>query len=193
MDAFIVLTSSGQILIERYYKNGANRSWIDGYLTKLRTSGPLIHEVLHPVVSIDDETVLLQVLRNDLLFIGMGKQELPAMLLIEATHRMADNIARHFDEPNVSELLIKSHYSSVLSLVDEMLDNGMPSILEANTLQSLVVVKSPITDTLQQLISPSRFLSTVSKHAAASIDNEDVANEGLLSEWGSVGSGSGNS
>lgn len=186
MDAFVIISTSGEVLVERYYKNGANRSWFDEYLGKLRKRGPpSTHVTLHPIISVEGRQ-MIQILRNDVLLLAI--QQFPSMLSIETIQRIADDISSHFDEP-VSEQLIKSHFSSILALINEMLDFGLPSILEPNALSMLVPQQSPLSQALQ-MISPTRLMANVMGNGTASTEITGMPGDGMGSGSGmGVGSG----
>lgn len=74
--------------------------------------------------------------RNGVSLVAACKQESPPLFVIEFLHRVVDTFEDYFSE--CTESIIKENYVLVYELLDEMLDNGFPSVTESNVLKELI-------------------------------------------------------
>lgn len=203
MDAFVILNGvSFDILVGRYYKNASNEQWARALAAVLRerSAEEFYRE---PVVVLESRVhVILQ--RNDVYFVAITKQDYPTLLLIEVLEQCVSNLAQRLttDAEALGSAVIQEHYATVVILIDEMLDFGLPGLLEPNALALLVPPKSGGLGSVLQRISPSRlitdFVQTLNGKPAEPLS--DTATETVLGQqrWGPaevpgewMGSGSG--
>lgn len=200
MDAFIVLDGpSSEILIGRYYKNGANEQWARAVAAALREKDENVQQEF--VVALEDRAHVI-ICRNDLYLVAITKQEYPVLLLTETLEQVLANLTLRVaaEDGTFNEATVKEHYGMVVTLIDEMLDFGLAGMLEPNALALLVPPKPGGVGSALQRISPSRIITDIvqsingpASENAAEMTTADVLGTSWVAEnpghW--MGSGSG--
>uniref|UniRef100_A0A336LZ45 CSON008596 protein n=1 Tax=Culicoides sonorensis TaxID=179676 RepID=A0A336LZ45_CULSO len=151
---------SQDIFLEKHWRSVVNRSvcdyFLDAQLAKPNDIPPIIQTAHHYLVSVQ---------RNGVSLVAACKQESPPLFVIEFLHRVVDTFEDYFSE--CTETIIKENYVLVYELLDEMLDNGFPSVTESNV--------------LKELIKPPNILRTIANTVTGKSNMTDILPTGQLS------------
>ncbi|KAI0232475.1 AP-3 complex subunit mu-1 [Lamellibrachia satsuma] len=94
--------------------------------------------------------------------------EVPPLFVIEFLHRVIDTFEDYFSE--CTESTIKDNYVIVYELLDEMLDDGYPAVMEPNVLREIIKPPSLLRKLQDQIMGESTL------HAVTSLLDEMLDN-----------------
>jgi len=92
---------------------------------------------------------LVNIYREKLFFMCTVTSEVAPLLVIEFLHRVVDVFVEYFQR--VDEPTIKENFSTVYQVLEEMCDNGYPTVTESNSLQAMVAPPS-ITERIANVV-----------------------------------------
>jgi AP-3 complex subunit mu len=156
MQSLFLLSSSGEVLIERHFRGTTSRSVCDYFWERASCSdhmggGGGGDAILPPVLEVPAESgdsekhggggggtlYLFHIWRDDLTFLAVCPAEVSPLLVIEFLHRVADIFVDYFGSP-ADESAIKDNFSTVYQLLEEMVDYGWPLTTEPNALKAMI-------------------------------------------------------
>jgi len=157
MQSLFILSPTGEVLIERHFRDVTSRSVCDYYWEKasasvnhhggLATTSSLmnsfdpLHDTVPPVIefkTIEAGTLyLFSILRDGLSYLAACPAEVSPLLILEFLHRVADIFIDYFGSP-ADESAIKDNFSTVYQLLEEMVDYGWPLTTEPNALKAMI-------------------------------------------------------
>ena len=170
--SLFILSPTGEILIERHFREVTSRSICDYYwekasaslaITGISTSStvsadPLsLHDTVPPILEVpegDRSLYLFSVLRDGLSYLAACPAEVSPLLILEFLHRVADTFQDYFGIP-ADESAMKENFSTVYQLLEEMVDYGWPLTTEPNALKALIRPPTMM-GKLQQLVTGSQ-------------------------------------
>jgi AP-3 complex subunit mu len=91
---------------------------------------------LPPVIP-TSKLILVHVCRFDLSFLTAVNRETPPLLIIELQHTLIDAFLSYFKTLN--ETIIRSNFSTIYQILDEMVDGAFPYTTELNQLHAMVI------------------------------------------------------
>ena len=131
MQSLFLLSPTGEVLIERHFRDVTSRSVCDYFWERasassnhhggLATTSTLIdyadsfHDTVPPIMEVpcDDKTLyLFSILRDGLSYLVVCPAEVSPLLILEFLHRVADIFADYFGTPT-DESAIKDNFSTV--------------------------------------------------------------------------------
>ncbi|KAI8619413.1 Mu homology domain-containing protein [Chytriomyces sp. MP71] len=102
-----------------------------------------------------DEYYLVHIQRNGLFFVGLFREEVQPLVIVEFLQRMVDILIEYFGE--ISEIIIKEHFVFVYELLEEMLDHGHPYITEPAILKDMVPPPSLLASMMNAVTGGTNF------------------------------------
>lgn len=153
--SLFILSPTGEVLIERHFREVTSRSICDYYwekasaslaITGISTSStvsgdPLsIHDTVPPIMEVpegDRSLYVFSVLRDGLSYLAACPAEVSPLLILEFLHRVADTFQDYFGTP-ADESAMKENFSTVYQLLEEMVDYGWPLTTEPNALKAMI-------------------------------------------------------
>jgi AP-3 complex subunit mu len=157
MQSLFILSPTGEVLIERHFRDVTSRSVCDFFWGKasasvnhhggLTTTSSMmdsfdpLHDTVPPVMEIKTieagTLYLFSVLRDGLSYLAVCPAEVPPLLILEFLHRVAEIFIDYFGSP-ADESAIKDNFSTVYQLLEEMVDYGWPLTTEPNALKAMI-------------------------------------------------------
>lgn len=137
MDNLFILSSSGEVLIEKHWQGKVKRSVCElfwEHVTKASSRAEL------PPVIATPKLYLVHVCRFDLSFLTAIDRETAPLLIIECQHTIIDTFLHYFK--SLSESIIRMNFSTIYQLLDEMIDGAYPYTTEPNQLREMVIPPS---------------------------------------------------
>jgi AP-3 complex subunit mu len=162
--SFFVISSTGEILIEKHYRGVINRSLCDLFWNEV-TSASSFEEVL-PVIT-TPKHYLFHVYRHRMFFLANVTAEAPPLLVVEYLNRVVDTFQEYFGE--VSEEAIKENFVTIYQLLDEMMDNGFPFTTEPNILKSMIVPPTMFNRVANMVSTRSNVVEELPEGASSNI------------------------
>lgn len=161
IQSLFILAPTGEVLIERHFRNAVvSRSICDYFWERasksishhggLSTTTSLLNnqeqqliqplDVL-PVMEVpngnEGTLYVISILRDGLSYLAAVPAEVSPLMIIEFLHRIADIFVDYFGNP-ADESAIKSNFSTVYQLLEEMVDYGWPLTTEPNALKAMI-------------------------------------------------------
>ncbi|KAI7862772.1 CBN-APM-3 protein [Spinellus fusiger] len=155
INSLFVINPQGKIIIEKQWRGMISRQVVDIFndeCEKYMNSAPgtinksdlgihlketfYTREDIPPVLETENYW-LLNVLRNDLVWLCPVEREVDPMLVFEFIHRIIDILTDYLKE--VSEISIRENFVTVYQLLEEMLDYGYPLTTEPNALKEIIM------------------------------------------------------
>jgi len=134
IDSFFLLSGTGEVLVEKHWRQINPRSMCDTFWKERGKVGN--PEDVDPVLC-TAKHYLVNVHRFGMWFLAVIRTELPPLMSIEFLHRIADVLKDYLGE--VREDVVKENFLLLYQLLDEMMDNGMPLTTEPNILKSMIL------------------------------------------------------
>lgn len=111
-----------------------------------------------PIIKLSSAELLFQQVHDSLRFLIPCSSTIPVLVPYEFIAHLLKVLQDYFTPP-ISRLKIEKHYSTIVLLLNEMIEDGLPFVTEENTLRDLV----PYNDSF------SKYLPTLPKGAAKSL------------------------
>merc|ERR1712188_71795 len=131
--SLFIVSVKGDVIIEKHYLGFMNRSVVDHFLDLLHASEN--GEGLLPVIR-GGKYYIAHVRHNDLFFVAPIQGDVSPLLVIEFLHRVAEVFKDYFRD--VTEDHLKDNFVTVYSILDGMMEGGVPFTTEGNILKELV-------------------------------------------------------
>lgn len=137
---------SNEIVIEKHWRGVTPRSCVDLFWEEVRaTTGSgegavSSYSDVRPVI-VTAQHYLISVYRCGMFFLAVLTAEVAPLLVIEFLHRVVDTLVDYFGA-KVDDGTLKSNFTTVYQVLEEMLDNGHPMITEPNALRGMVAPPS---------------------------------------------------
>ncbi|KAK2193926.1 hypothetical protein NP493_6g10001 [Ridgeia piscesae] len=142
--------------MEKHWKSVIHRSICD-YFFEAQAKAANPNDV--PPVITTPHHYLINIYRNQLYVIAVVMTEVPPLFVIEFLHRVIDTFEDYFTE--CTESTIKDNYVIVYELLDEMLDDGYPAVMEPNVLREIIKPPSLLRKLQDQIMGESTSVSEV--------------------------------
>lgn len=165
--SFFILTTKGDVIIEKHYRGYLNRTVVDTFMTHaMKHERP---KDVPPVIS-TAKIYLVHILVGSLFFVAPVEGDVPPLLVLEFLYRVRDIFENYFG--NVTEVDIKNHFVTVYQLLEEVMDSGLPFTTYPNILRGMVqppsalnfkALKKDLTDLPEELTSNTAWRKTT-KH-----------------------------
>ena len=134
ISSLFVLSTTGEVVIEKQFREKIPRTSLEDfwstYIAPLRTVADAPNVIQY------SRFAFIQIMRNNVVFLGITTHEVPPMLIIEILSMLADNICHYLKE--VTEDTLRENFSIVYQLLEELIDNGYPLTTERHVLEELV-------------------------------------------------------
>ncbi|KAI7851575.1 Adaptor-related protein complex 3 mu 1 subunit [Circinella umbellata] len=156
INSLFVINLQGKIIIEKHWRGIISRQIVDVFNDEsakfmnslpggMEEKGGTGQDWKEPFYTREDvppilETPkywLLNVLRDDLIWLCPVDREVDPMLVFEFIHRIIDILTDYLAD--VSELSIRENFVTVYQLLEEMMDYGYPLTTEPNTLKDIIM------------------------------------------------------
>jgi len=138
IDSLFIISSLGEVIIEKHYTHSTPRSLVSDLFWDLR-KGPSPSEP-SPILALDASRFAVFIKRGDLTFLAALTRDDPPLMVIELLSRVADVLAEYLGPPD--EVKIKDNFSTVYQLLDEMLDGGFALVTEPYALKKMIAQPS---------------------------------------------------
>ncbi|CCI44601.1 unnamed protein product [Albugo candida] len=164
IQSMFIITSTGEVLIEKHWRGITNRSVCESFLEKVSKYRDRID--VPPIIT-SSHHYLISVFRDELFFLAVVTNEIPPLLVIEFLHRVLAVFHDYFGE--FDEHSIKDNFSTVYQLLEEMLDNGYPLTMEPNALKAMVAPPSTANRIAAMMSGRSSVSNTLPEGTESSI------------------------
>eukprot|EP00823_Brevimastigomonas_motovehiculus_P006871 TRINITY_DN5891_c0_g1_i1.p1 TRINITY_DN5891_c0_g1~~TRINITY_DN5891_c0_g1_i1.p1 ORF type:complete len:419 (+),score=100.09 TRINITY_DN5891_c0_g1_i1:56-1312(+) len=148
MDNLFILSSNGEILIDKSFSAKAKRNVCDVFMEEVAKASSKF-EVL-PIIT-TPKFYLIHTYRFGLFFLSAVQKEVSPLMILEAHQKIVETFLQYFGM-KLDESVIKDNFSLIYQLLDEMIDGGFPSTTELNQLTDMIVPPS-ISSKLFQSVS----------------------------------------
>eukprot|EP00753_Platysulcus_tardus_P017546 PLAT6433.24.p1 GENE.PLAT6433.24~~PLAT6433.24.p1 ORF type:complete len:429 (+),score=203.18 PLAT6433.24:75-1361(+) len=138
IQSLFIINTFGEVLIEKHWRSVLGRAVCERFWEE--ASACLRKEDVPPLI-VTPKHYLINIFRGGVFFLCVVSGELPPLFVIELLHRIADVLRDYFGRA-VDEAGIKSNFSTVYQLLDEMLDNGYPLTTFPNALKAMIAPPS---------------------------------------------------
>lgn len=166
--SLFIMGHDGVVVIEKHWRGVTKRSVCDEFWSKVLESDNL--QAVPPVMTIDSDNryVFVSVYRGNLFFLGIVENEVPPIGVIELLLRIV-KVLRIYLNNKMNETTLKSNFTTVYHVVEEMLDNGFPMITEPNILMQMIEPPSNAKKVLNIFTGKSTIKSHLSTGATSQI------------------------
>ncbi|KAI9311783.1 Mu homology domain-containing protein [Dichotomocladium elegans] len=154
INSLFVINLQGKIIVEKHWRGIISRQIVDvfndesakamnstpgsfGDKSGLKASENYYSREDVPPILETPKYWLLNVLRDDLIWLCPIDREVDPMLVFEFIHRIIDILKDYLGD--VSELSIRENFVTVYQLLEEMMDYGYPLTTEPNTLKDIIM------------------------------------------------------
>ncbi len=121
------------MLIEKHWRGLIGRNIVDYFLVELGKVSSL--EEVNPVIS-TPRFFVVNVRHESLWFLAAVQNETSPLMIIEWLYRVVEIFKEYFGE--VSDVQLKENFVTVYELLEEMMDDGMPTTTEPNILKEMI-------------------------------------------------------
>lgn len=146
--SIFILNSAGEVIIEKHYRGNNSRTESAAFWTQTAKSAKGVPTDVPPFLP-TPKGALIHLHRNGLFFLASVLSDTQPLFVTQFLESLADVFVDYFGELN--EHAIKDNFITVYELLDEMLDNGFPLTVEANTLKELITPPSMLNRVFEQL------------------------------------------
>ncbi|KAG0169220.1 AP-3 complex subunit mu-2 [Apophysomyces sp. BC1015] len=156
INSLFVTNLQGKIIVEKHWRGIISRQIVDVFNDEcnkfmnslpgsaddradfgLQSKGSYFSREDVPPILETNKYWLLNVLRNDLVWLCPVEREVDPMLVFEFLHRIIDILTDYLGD--VSELSIRENFVTVYQLLEEMMDYGYPLTTEPNALKEIIM------------------------------------------------------
>mmetsp|Transcript_22683 Transcript_22683/g.48112 ORF Transcript_22683/g.48112 Transcript_22683/m.48112 type:complete len:454 (+) Transcript_22683:139-1500(+) len=145
LDSLFILTASGHFVVERHFKGTTPKMVCEPLLERLRMEDS--SQQLPGVICSNRRQALIHILREKMIFLAVVTQEEPPLAILELLDRIYQVLARYLGD--ITEDALRSNFSTVYLLLDEMIDSGLPFTTELNSLESIIAPSTAIGKVVQ--------------------------------------------
>eukprot|EP00357_Protocruzia_adherens_P018372 CAMPEP_0114984996 /NCGR_PEP_ID=MMETSP0216-20121206/7603_1 /TAXON_ID=223996 /ORGANISM="Protocruzia adherens, Strain Boccale" /LENGTH=434 /DNA_ID=CAMNT_0002347227 /DNA_START=43 /DNA_END=1348 /DNA_ORIENTATION=- len=138
MEAFYILHSEGEVLIERQFKSTKNRAIVLDFMVEYSKSKAVVDQTSEsaaPMIKIED-AYCFYTRSLDCIYLVITKVDYAPVSIFEIIYRVIKSLKYTFKHPN-SEL-IKDNFTSILEMIDEALDAGLPFTNDEVVLDTII-------------------------------------------------------
>ncbi|RHX97357.1 hypothetical protein DYB25_011060 [Aphanomyces astaci] len=139
IQSMFIITSTGEIIIEKHWRGITNRTVCDFFVEEVNKYK--LREDVPPVIA-TSKHYFISVFREGLFLLAVVTNEISPLFVIEFLHRVVAVFRDYFG--SFEESAIKDNFSTVYQLLEEMLDNGYPLTTEPNALKAMVAPPSTV-------------------------------------------------
>eukprot|EP00030_Apusomonadida_sp_AF-17_P004245 a508759_663.p2 GENE.a508759_663~~a508759_663.p2 ORF type:complete len:429 (-),score=200.27 a508759_663:133-1386(-) len=171
IETVFIINNTGEVIIEKHYQGVLSRTVAEQFWAEV-LAAPSRADLL-PIITTATH-YLAHIFREDIYIVAVLKTETSPLLVFEFLQRISDIFGDYFG--SVNEAMVKEHFVSVYSLLEEMMDSGMPMTTEPNVLKELVK-------------PPSGFLAKVAAVGSGVPSSADALPDGQMSNvpWRKMG------
>ncbi|CEM29401.1 unnamed protein product [Vitrella brassicaformis CCMP3155] len=160
MDALFILNDAGSFIVEKHFRGRIGRAVCDPFLDLLQTHaerGWRAGDAIPAVFSHDRRHTLFHIRKHRLFYLGVTRVDVSPLTMLELLERIHSVLVTYFGE--VTEDTLRSHFSTLYLVLDEMVDSGLPAITEPNLLEMLISPPSVLNKVVQVVSGSSKVLS----------------------------------
>ncbi|OQR90020.1 P-3 complex subunit mu [Achlya hypogyna] len=139
IQSLFILTSTGEIIIEKHWRGTTNRHVCDFFVEEVNKYK--FREEVPPILN-TTKHYFINVYREGLFVLAVISHEIMPLIVIELLHRVVAVFRDYFG--TFDENAIKDNFSTVYQLLEEMIDNGYPLTTEPNALKAMVAPPSTV-------------------------------------------------
>jgi len=162
IDSLFIISGSGNYVVERHFRGTTPRIVCEPFMEKLRKADQL--EGIPGVICGNRRHALIHILREKMVYLAVVTQEEPPLAVFELLDRVHQVLTRYLGEVNEDNL--RTNFSTVYLLLDEMIDSGLPFTTELNSLESIIAPPSAMGKVVQAVSgSSTQVLSDVPPEA----------------------------
>lgn len=133
IQSIYVLTSGGDILIEKHYRQTLPKTVLDPwFVDRQKITKP---EQMSPITKAGKFTII-SIYRDNLFLAAVVPVDVSPLFIIEFLHRAMDVFVEYFGI--LGEAAMNKYTVTVYQLLEEMLDNGFPLATEPNVLKEMI-------------------------------------------------------
>lgn len=137
ISSLFILNPSGDVVLEKHWSVVHPRTVVDSFWVEAMKLGgvdsapPIIEFAKHVCVAVQ---------RDALIFLAIILKETAPLTVIELLHRFVDIVKQNYltSTPVLNEEVLREHFVTLYSLLDEFLDNGFPLTTEPASLKDMV-------------------------------------------------------
>ncbi|KAL6059601.1 AP-3 complex subunit mu-2 [Balamuthia mandrillaris] len=146
VQSIFILSSSGEVIIEKHYNGLVNRTICDRFWEEVaRCKDP--KDVLPVIVT--SRWYLIHIQHNGLFFLATVQKETSPLLVFEFLNRLVEVFHHYMSE--ITEDNIKDKFVIVYQVLDEMMDGGFPFMTEPNILTAMINNTNILTDIMDSI------------------------------------------
>ena len=129
----LISNKKGDILILRKFRDDTSRQELQHFCDKVIAT----KSIETPIVSLNGIS-FLHVSAGDIVIVAASKSDSNCMMLLHFLHQFLLLLKSYFTDGEVTESSIKSNFSLVYELLDEVMDHGYPQLSDANLLKEYI-------------------------------------------------------
>ncbi|EGD83139.1 hypothetical protein PTSG_03775 [Salpingoeca rosetta] len=133
--SFYLIGKAGDVLIEKHHRSPLPRSVLDPLQEEITKASR--HEDVPSVVS-GPKHYLINILRENIFYVGVCPSEVPPLFVIELLRRIV-SIFENYLGTAPKEKLVRREAVLLYQLLEEVVDNGFPLTTEPNVLEALIM------------------------------------------------------
>eukprot|EP00743_Colponemidia_sp_Colp-15_P005521 GILK01005938.1.p1 GENE.GILK01005938.1~~GILK01005938.1.p1 ORF type:complete len:430 (-),score=51.07 GILK01005938.1:44-1300(-) len=158
MESIFILNSSGEVIIERHFRNITSRAACDFFWSEASKLTNGNAKELNPLL-VSPTSVIAHIQVHDLFILTPINQETPPLLVFEFLNRFAAILQEYFGE--VSEDTIRDNFTTVYLILDEIVDHGHPFNTESNVLEAMIRPPTVLNKLLQSVRGSTTLAETL--------------------------------
>eukprot|EP01010_Urceolus_cornutus_P003793 NODE_555_length_1550_cov_140.281146_g417_i0.p1 GENE.NODE_555_length_1550_cov_140.281146_g417_i0~~NODE_555_length_1550_cov_140.281146_g417_i0.p1 ORF type:complete len:424 (-),score=89.83 NODE_555_length_1550_cov_140.281146_g417_i0:118-1389(-) len=151
MHTLFILSSNGEIIMEKHWKGTIPRAVGEDFWTSHVMKAPSFREVM-PVIA-TSKHYLVHIQRGSLFFLAVLHGEAPPLMTLELLERISGLFQDYFG--GLTEDVLKDNFVTCYQLLEELVDNGFPMTTEPTVLKDLVPPPS-LLNKMKSVVNNSR-------------------------------------
>ncbi|KXN67563.1 AP-3 complex subunit MU-1 [Conidiobolus coronatus NRRL 28638] len=132
IESLFILNNEGQFIIQKHWKKLIHPIVVENFLKNIKLDN--LNEL--PPIQKTNQYLLVNIVRDKLVFLGVMCKEASPLAAIEFIHRIVDVFNSYLGQ--VNEPTIKENFVIVYQLLEEMMDYGFPLMTDVNTLKDVI-------------------------------------------------------
>ncbi|OUM56244.1 hypothetical protein PIROE2DRAFT_19227 [Piromyces sp. E2] len=144
-----------RVIIEKHWKSIISTSILYDFNKKADSESE--SDIIPFTPLLNGKYYAAHILRNDIYLVAIIKSEVLPIMVIEFLEHIYNTIQIYFNGFN--ENIIKEHFVTIYQLLEEMVDNGDPSLTEISMLKSIISPPTILTKVMNSVQIPKTLIT----------------------------------
>ena len=135
-----IISSSGEVLIEKHWIITNVKRHVCEMFMEYANKVDELKQLDPIIITYNTKYYLIHILRNNITYLTVIEKETNPLMIIEIQHFIVNIFIEYFK--TVNETTIRSNFSTIYQILDEVIDGGFPYTTEMNQLKEMILPPS---------------------------------------------------